>query len=94
MEYSLAILVGEEDLELADSVLEVSIGANKQVMEELIGDESMCQALMEIMEPVILKKGIQMTIDTLREFGHGDAEIKTAIMKKYNISAEEVDGFF
>lgn len=42
------------DRELADSVLEVSIGANKQVIEELIqGDDSMCQALMEIMEPVI-----------------------------------------
>lgn len=92
------------DKELADSVLEVSIGANKQVIEELIGDDSMCQALMEIMEPVIqlrdqeniekgLKKGIQVTIDTLREFGHGDAEIKTAIMKKYDISEEEVDGY-
>lgn len=34
-----------------------------------------------------------MTIDTLREFGHGDAEIKTAIMRKYDISAEEVDGY-
>ena len=63
---------------------------------------------MEIMEPVIqlrdqeniekglkkgLMKGIQVTIDTLREFGHGDAEIKTAIMKKYGISAEEVEGY-
>ena len=65
----------------------------------------MCQALMEIMEPVIqlrdqeniengIKKGIQVTIDILREFGHGDSEIKTAIMKKYDISAEEVDGYF
>ena len=65
----------------------------------------MCQALMEIMEPVIqlrdqeniekgIKKGIQVTIDTLREFGHGDSEIKTAIMRKYDISAEEVDGYF
>ncbi|MDE6601057.1 MAG: hypothetical protein K2K90_02605 [Lachnospiraceae bacterium] len=101
-------LTEKMDKELADSVLEVSIGANKQVVEELIGDESMCQALMEIMEPVIqlrdqeniekglrqgLKQGIQATIDTLREFGHGDAEIKTAIVKKYDISAEEVDEY-
>ena len=61
----------------------------------------MCQALMEIMEPVMqlrdqeniekgLKKGIQVTIDTLREFGHGDEEIKAAIMRKYDISVEEV----
>ncbi len=40
-----------------------------------------------------LKKGIQMTIDTLCEFGHRDAEIKTAIMRKYDISAEEVDEY-
>lgn len=94
--------------ELADSVLEVSIGTNKQIMEELIGDDSMCQALMEIMEPVIqlrdqeniekglkkgLKQGIQVTIATLREFGYGDAEIKDAIMRKYDISAEEVEGY-
>lgn len=45
-------LTEKVDKELADSVLEVSIGANKQVIEELIGDDSMCQALMEIMEPV------------------------------------------
>ena len=92
------------DKELADSVLEVSIGANKQIIEELIGDESMCQALMEIMEPVIQekvkkelkkesKKGIQVTIDTLREFGHGDVEIKEAIMRRYDISDEEVEGY-
>ena len=105
------------DRELADSVLEVSIGANKQVIEELIqGDDSMCQALMEIMEPVIqlrdqenvekglktglkeglkegLRKGIQVTIDTLREFGHGEEEIKAAIMRKYDISAEEVESY-
>lgn len=97
-------LTEKVDKELADSVLEVSIGANKQIVEELIGDDSMCQALMEIMEPVIqlrdqenikkgLKKGIQLTIDTLREFGHGDAEIKEAIMRKYDISDEEVEGY-
>lgn len=97
-------LTEKADKKLADSVLEVSIGANKQIIEELIGDDSMCQALMEIMEPVIqlrdqeniekgLKKGIQVTVDTLREFGHKDAEIKAAIMRKYDISAEEVDGY-
>ncbi|MCM1241833.1 MAG: hypothetical protein NC314_03265 [Roseburia sp.] len=98
-------LTEKMDKEFADSVLEVSIGANKQIIEEMMGDDSVCQALMEIMEPVIqlrdqenikkgLKKGMQMTIDTLREFGHEDSEIKTAIMKKYDISAEEIDGYF
>ena len=41
------------DKELADSVLEVSIRANKQIVGELRGDDSMCQALLEIMEPEI-----------------------------------------
>jgi len=43
------------DRDLADSVLQVSIKANKQVVEELRGDEHMCQALLEIMEPEINK---------------------------------------
>lgn len=97
-------LTEKVDKELADSVLEVSIGANKRVVEELRGDDSMCQALLEIMEPVIqekvknevkieVKKGIRMMIDTLREFGHGDAEIKEAIMRKYDISDEDVEGY-
>ena len=46
----------EHDRELADSVLEVSVRANMRVVEELRGDENMCQALLEIMEPEI--KGI------------------------------------
>ncbi len=96
------------DKELADSVLEVSIGANKQVVEELLGDDSMCQALMEIMEPVIqkevqrrnqeniergLKQGIQGAINVLRELGHEDAEIKKVVMKTYNLSMEEAEGY-
>lgn len=43
------------DRELADAVLEVSIRANKEIVEELRGDERMCQALLEIMEPEIHK---------------------------------------
>ncbi len=92
------------DKEFADSVLEVSIGANKKVVEELIGDGSMCQALMEIMEPQLLlrekegikegiKKGIQGTVDTLKEFGHGEPEIKKAIMNRYALSEEEAEGY-
>ena len=84
------------DRELADSVLEVSITANRKIVEELIGDESMYEALMEIMEPkikqredAIMKKGIQDTVDTLRDFGHEDAEIKTVIIKQYDLSLEE-----
>ena len=97
-------LSGKADQEFADSVLEVSIGANKQVIKELMGDDSMCQALMEIMEPQLLlrdsevrregrkegrKEGIRGTVDTLRDFGHEDAEIKRAIMQRYSLSEEE-----
>ena len=38
---------------MADSVLEVSVKANKQIINKLMGDENMCNALMEIMEPKI-----------------------------------------
>lgn len=43
------------DKELADAVLEVSVRANPQIVEELKGDKAMCQALLEIMEPEINK---------------------------------------
>ena len=106
----------ETDRDLADSVLEVSIGANKEIVEELIGDESMCQALMELLEPQIqkrekaleqallkkgmkegikegMKKGIQGTVAALRDFGHADAEIKTAIMNNYSLTQEEAERY-
>lgn len=94
-------LTEKADKEFADSVLEVSIGANKQVIEELIGDGDMCQALMEIMEPQLVlrekkgrEEGIQGAVATLRDFGHGDLEIKKAIMKRYGLSAEEAEEYF
>lgn len=102
-------LTGKNDRELADSVLEVSIGANRRMMEELKGDASMCQALMEIMEPQLLlrdeekinegmqkgiQKGIQGAIDMLRKFGHGDLEIKETIMEEYGLSVEEAEKYF
>ncbi len=102
-------LTGKNDRELADSVLEVSIGANRQIVEELKGDASMCQALMEIMEPQLLlrdeekineglqkglQKGIQGTIDALRKFGHGDLEIKETIIEEYGLSEEEAARYF
>lgn len=46
-------LSGKLDRELADAVLEVSVKANREIVEELKGDEAMCQALLEIMEPEI-----------------------------------------
>lgn len=43
----------KDDREMADSVLEVSIGANRRMIERLMGDDSMFETLMEIMEPRI-----------------------------------------
>ena len=43
------------DRELADAVLEVAIKANWRLAQELRGDETMCNALMELMEPEINK---------------------------------------
>lgn len=40
-----------------------------------------------------MKKGIQDTVDTLRDFGHKDAEIKTAIIKQYDLSLEEAEDY-
>ena len=101
-------LTGKYDRELADSVLEVSIQANEQIIEELIGDESMSQALLDIMKPIIepqlrlreeagmkvgIKKGIQGTVKVLRNLGHSDAEIKMIIQQQYNLSSEEIEEY-
>ncbi len=101
-------LRGKAEKELADSVWDVSFCANKQLIEEMIGDESMYEALMEIMEPKLrirdmereqkglqkgLKEGIQQgikgTVEILRDLGLKDAVIKTMIMEKYNLKADE-----
>lgn len=43
-------LSGKEERELADSVLEVSTSVNRHIVEEMIGDDSIYEALVEIME--------------------------------------------
>lgn len=63
---SISRLTQKEDRELADSVLEVSVRANRHVIEELMGDDSMSQALLEFMEPQLLQreeKGIKQGIE-------------------------------
>ena len=85
-------------------MLQVSIGANKQVVEELRGDENMCQALLEIMEPEInkikaevtrevTKEGINNTILALRECGQTEDVIKQIISKAYHISFQEAENY-
>lgn len=57
----------------------------------------MYESLLEIMAPEILEKmkqteehGIQCLVDTLRDFGHSDEEIKSAIIKKYHLLEDEI----
>lgn len=53
---NISFLTEKLDRELADSVLKVSVGANKQIAEELKGDDNMYEALMEIMGPELEKR--------------------------------------
>ena len=87
-------LSGKADRDLADSVLQVSVEANKQIIEELMGDENMCEALMEIMEPLLLKRerevwkeATQVAVKLLRDIGWEDAEIRTILVKNYGLTA-------
>lgn len=81
--------------ELADSVLEVSVRANKQMVEELRGDDSMCQALLEIMEPEINKIAGEAAQKAAKEAAQKAAkeaaeEIALKMLKSGKFSAEEI----
>ena len=91
--------------ELADSVLQVSIEANRRLVQELKGDGAMCQALMEIMEPEIrlkkkewmeagMQQGIRDAVDMFRTLGHEDNEIRLILMNKYNLSEKDCEKYF
>ncbi len=92
------------DRELANSVLEVSIKANRQAVEELRRDGSMCQALLEIMEPEInkiketvkedtKKNAILCAVKSFRDFGVSDDQIKGVLIKNYQLSSAEADEY-
>lgn len=49
-------LTEEDDREMADSVLEVSLTANMQTVQKLMGDGNMYEALMEMMEPQLAQR--------------------------------------
>lgn len=102
-------LSGKLGREYAEAVLEVAFRANIQIMKELMGDVRMSEELLEIVKPIIepqillreqnaLEKGMEKgiikgTVDTLRDFGRKDAEIKTIIMKKYSLSEKNADEY-
>ena len=95
----------QEERSLIDAIFEVSVAANKEVVEELLrGDETMCQALMEIMKPEIdeivntavlqerkktTERTIKATVKNLRRFNASDADIKTALVEDYGLSEQE-----
>lgn len=81
------------DRELADSVLEVSVSANNKIVEKLRGEDAVCKALLEIMEPEIKeitrKSNIVTVIESLRECSYGEDKIKEHIMKKFQLPDAE-----
>ena len=96
------------DRELADSVLEVSIRANRKIVEELRGDGNMCQALLEIMEPEIMKikeetrqvtreetrrEIIIRAVEGFRDLGANEGRIKEILKEKYGFSDEEAEKY-
>lgn len=82
---------------MANSILEVSIEASRQMIEGLMGDDSMFETLMEIMEPKIdeirKEERIQGTIETLRRLKYKDTEIKSEIIEQYQLTEEEASGY-
>ena len=92
------------DRELADSVLEVSIRANRHVVDALRGDGSMCQALLEIMEPEINKikedavaaakeDEILCAVKSFRDLGASDIQIKDVLVKNHRLSFAEAEKY-
>ena len=88
------------DRELAESVLEVSVRANQRIVEELRGDDPMCQALLEIMEPEINKIKAEIkedyiicAIKSFRDWGANDSQIKEVLMKNHRLSSVEAEKY-
>lgn len=82
------------DKELADSVLEVSARANREIIENLKEEgDGMCKALLEIMEPEIneIRRNdvIAQLIDTARDYGASDEDVIKSIMNRFNCSEDK-----
>ncbi|MCM1040075.1 MAG: hypothetical protein NC434_12205 [Ruminococcus sp.] len=82
------------DREFADSVLEASIKANRQLVEELKeGDDGVISVLKEIMEPEIQASRIMGAVEGLRRLGHKDTEIETVIIESYGLTEDEASKY-
>ena len=92
----------KSEKEFADSVLQVSIAANKRIVDELKGvEKDMCQALLEIMEPEInqikqetRQEAIAITVKTLRDLGQPDGSIREILIKNFELLPADADKFF
>ena len=102
--YTTRKLNSEHERELANAVIDVTLRANKALLEELRGDEEMSGAFMELVEPWVQERerdaeirgrqeGIQGTVDVLHSLGHSDEEIKTIIMGKYELSDKDAERY-
>ena len=95
-------LTGSFERGLADAVLEVSVRANQEIAEELKGDEHMCQALLEIMEPEInkiaeeeaKKAAKEAAKEAEKEAAKEATETAIRMVKAGRLSVEEIKEFF
>ncbi len=83
-------LSGKLDRELADAVLEVSVKANREIVKELKGDEAMCQALLEIMEPEINQIVRQAREEAIRQAKKEAEESAIRMIKLRKYTIEEI----
>ncbi len=74
--------------EYADAVLEAVTRANWQTIEELRGEEGMCQALLELMEPEI-NKIVDSAVKSTRDFMV--SEMEAAVKSTRDSMASEME---
>lgn len=93
------------DRQNADAVFQVSISANQELYEKIRGDETMCKAMEQLMQDVIVKRekeaadkaakiaarnaSIAATVDTCRDFELSDREIVEKLRMKYGLTEEK-----
>ena len=82
-------------------VFQVSIQANREIMELLKESDTMCQALLEIMEPEIREREaiseargeIRGAISTLLKLGYSNEEVISALQKSLEITEEQAEKY-
>ncbi len=91
-----SIISEKSDREFADAVLEINVRANQRIVDELKGENSMCQALLEIMEPEInkiveseRKKFVLIAVKSFRDLGANDNKIIEILKRDYGLSMNE-----